>query len=988
MAHAEAAQTARITALAVEFLLTAAVDEQGGRLARNAEALRALVQRALELTATADRTRLALAAAAALHADEAHAQRGGPARAPSADALEVFPRSALSGAAVYAVGAAALVRLIHFEARKDGVFCAVMERLGREFDDYGVEDEDDLLDFALESTHFAQQSTRFAQHAADESDAATDTPPGPECDSPTEPRGRPSTEPRGPECDSPRKLVPDADDIAWNTTGRATAPERRRSTVPAPARPRRVAMRKTQRPIAGASWTSELASLEPKKLMDAVALGQLDVVERFIRRSLDPPQSSASSVPDLYDLLAALHPQLGYSALHAAVDFGQTAVAELLLRYGADADSRRCRLGQTPLHLAAKASNVCMVELLIRRGATPSLVEANMKRAYELVPENACRNLVVRKMRDSLKEVPWRLDGTAVENVTPRRFQLTWSAAPDRGDAVAETQFYQVDWVQTMPREESKAYQQTLRCHQLGQRFVASQSPNRNGTKKSFLPPPLLNKDGRKAHRVAALGAGKTSAGTSIKDLWPATRYVATVRAFNAAGFGPLSASMRCTTLCDVPDAPGEPFLIFATNSTLVVGWLPPRYDNGHSTHTYEVQRCVVGGSRAEKMRLLAAQPGMTQLKVRAACDALPQTPKPAGETSDDSNDWTTLKKKDWVTVRFAAEEKPTLCVPGLSPGDFLIVRVRACNAVEEGAEAPFSHFSRISEPLEARNSISVDVSVRTATVQWDAHFLKASKWELQLQEHRPGKREPWVLVDAAIPHASKISLVVESLAPGTRYKFRVRPCDADGWRSWDGALATDVSRTHEAAPDAPAAPTGLAELCTARQVCVCWVAGACNGQPLTVFEVQKLGDGGWIAAGSTSGLVSQLFVDAESPLAFRVRSNNQHGWSEWSPASLPLASCERLPPGAPDLVKAGVAFIELRWAPPPAGGVVKYVLQSRVEDDAVWSDVALGLLEAGAVIPDLKPARRYVFRVQALTLDGLTAVSQESNAFACRRRF
>jgi hypothetical protein len=37
MAQAEAQQTARITALAVEFLLTAAVDEQGQRLSRNAE---------------------------------------------------------------------------------------------------------------------------------------------------------------------------------------------------------------------------------------------------------------------------------------------------------------------------------------------------------------------------------------------------------------------------------------------------------------------------------------------------------------------------------------------------------------------------------------------------------------------------------------------------------------------------------------------------------------------------------------------------------------------------------------------------------------------------------------------------------------------------------------------------------------------------------------------------------------------------------------
>ncbi|KNC79024.1 hypothetical protein SARC_08565 [Sphaeroforma arctica JP610] len=60
--------------------------------------------------------------------------------------------------------------------------------------------------------------------------------------------------------------------------------------------------------------------------------------------------------------------QHGKTALHYAVDSGQTDVVDLLLKFGADCEHQDAE-GVTPLHSAVKADSEPMTSLLISNGA-------------------------------------------------------------------------------------------------------------------------------------------------------------------------------------------------------------------------------------------------------------------------------------------------------------------------------------------------------------------------------------------------------------------------------------------------------------------------------------------------------------------------------------------------------------------------------------------------------------------------------------------
>ena len=85
----------------------------------------------------------------------------------------------------------------------------------------------------------------------------------------------------------------------------------------------------------------------------------------------------------------------------------------------------------------------------------------------------------------------------------------------------------------------------------------------------------------------------------------------------------------------DVPDQPGAPFLCHVTASSVVAAWLPPRYDNGREVEAYELQRYVIGGTRAEKFRRALA---IDNNPKRAAALVKEWTShrRPDGESSDD----------------------------------------------------------------------------------------------------------------------------------------------------------------------------------------------------------------------------------------------------------------------------------------------------------------------------------------------------------------
>jgi ankyrin repeat protein len=90
----------------------------------------------------------------------------------------------------------------------------------------------------------------------------------------------------------------------------------------------------------------------------AAAKGQFDEVKRLLDAGADPNWLD----------------ELGWTALHHAVDARHIGVARLLLSRGADANAHNERMaGETPLGLVAQTCSAEMARILVRAGANPTI---------------------------------------------------------------------------------------------------------------------------------------------------------------------------------------------------------------------------------------------------------------------------------------------------------------------------------------------------------------------------------------------------------------------------------------------------------------------------------------------------------------------------------------------------------------------------------------------------------------------------------------
>jgi ankyrin repeat protein len=121
-------------------------------------------------------------------------------------------------------------------------------------------------------------------------------------------------------------------------------------------------------------------------LMHAAWRGDRAEAERLIRRGADVNATVPSR--DLRELVAFLswmqqlpRSDVGYRALHYAVDSGHVDVARLLIERGADVN-HAARGGRTAFELAIGNSNVDMLRLLTAAGARPTPVHLGAAVAY------------------------------------------------------------------------------------------------------------------------------------------------------------------------------------------------------------------------------------------------------------------------------------------------------------------------------------------------------------------------------------------------------------------------------------------------------------------------------------------------------------------------------------------------------------------------------------------------------------------------------
>ena len=121
-----------------------------------------------------------------------------------------------------------------------------------------------------------------------------------------------------------------------------------------------------------------------------------------------------------------------------------------MLKHGADPNSQRSRHRKTPLHLAAESAHCDIVKMLRAHGADNALLDGHYKRAFELVPEEACKDPSVLAMRESLKDGPDRIESCHAKDTRSRQFTMAWESLgqTDVFSAAASPQVYRVDWTQ------------------------------------------------------------------------------------------------------------------------------------------------------------------------------------------------------------------------------------------------------------------------------------------------------------------------------------------------------------------------------------------------------------------------------------------------------------------------------------------------------------------------------------------------------------
>ena len=455
------------------------------------------------------------------------------------------------------------------------------------------------------------------------------------------------------------------------------------------------------------AFLMELDALDAKKLIDAACLNRTKAVMAIIKKSAD----HVPGAPTLDELFTTLHPQTGYAALHAAVEFNRMTCVKAMLENGAQINSPLSPLQRTPLHIAALQCSVDLVSLLKERGADHMILDEQFKRAFELVPEErASSDPLISVMRESLKDGPDHVESTAIKRTAQRSFEVHWDIlGDDIASTAASTRFFRVNWDQPVERAEMPEYASVLASVDPPLQCTCPSTPKQEGVVlRHVIRSERVRNEFTEAKHITFEEEIK---GVSlVARLWPSTRYVAFVRASNAAGLGTPSPPAVTFTTPDLPEPPGAPFLLHVTEFSVIAGWLPPRYSNGRDVESYELQRYVVGGTRAEKFRkALALNPDPK--KAAKLVKEWTSMTRPAGETSDDGNDWN-IERREWMSNSFHLKDRALFSFAGLSLGEKVCLRVR-CQSV-----LGWSRWSRISTTFETGRSIYVtDITSRSLIV-------------------------------------------------------------------------------------------------------------------------------------------------------------------------------------------------------------------------------------------------------------------------------
>ncbi len=432
-----------------------------------------------------------------------------------------------------------------------------------------------------------------------------------------------------------------------------------------------------------------------------------------------------------------------------------------------------------------------------------------------------------------------------------------------------------------------------------------------------------MSRDGANWDNIGVVAANST--GFRVENLNPGTRYLFKVRAANGEGYSEYSNTIDVTTRIEPPAAPGNLRVANLWARTIDLNW----DDQSNNETEFRIAISRDGGA-------------------------------------------------NWDNIGVVAANSTGFRVENLNPGTRYLFKVRAANG--EG----YSEYSntidvitRIEPPAAPGNLRVANLWARTIDLNWDD--LSSNETEFRIAVSRDGGAN-WDNI--GVLAANSTGFRVENLNPGTRYLFKVRAANGEGYSEYGNTI--DVTTRIEP----PAAPSNLrvANL-WARTIDLNWDDLSNNE---TEFRIAISRDGGanWdnigvLAANSTSFRVENL--NPGTRYLFKVRAANGEGYSEYSNTIDVTTRIE--PPAAPSNLRVANLWartIDLNWDDLSNNETEFRIAISR-DGGANWTNVAVtGVNATSFRIENLNPNTRYLFKVRAANSEGF---SDYSNTLDVRTR-
>jgi len=703
----------------------------------------------------------------------------------------------------------------------------------------------------------------------------------------------------------------------------------------------------------------DLESTSVDCFVDASGTGQYSHVKKMILEGVD---------------VDGKHSRLGYTALHAACDFGHLKIVKLLMDHGADMYTTRKSDENIPLHCAAETGQLSVVKYLV----IDRMCDKAWKNKYGMIPFEYASEGHYEDIMKILREPPKQILQLQGDTVGAREAHLTWEVPEDNGVDIERYELTITEGkcaIRTivvdglvfgesplrLKRQESQALRLQMKMEDESK--IEDESKRTVDSKTEEEPPVKI-------------------AFCNVESLIPSTKYRVSIRAFSMAGAGTESQDYCFTTLPAVPDAPGCATLKAggATSDSIDVTWRSPACNNGKVVKTYELQYRKLGESEW----------------TTHANDILGSVTK--YENTESGN-------------RIVEREFEILVhtLDGLESASKYSVRIRGENYVGYGDYSEYNRHVLSTRPP----ALPKHIGSKSITIDWEESVNHASTpsivcWELQrtiasCSEYNWRNAE-WILISTTIP-GNKYDFSVRDLLPATMYFFRVRPIFKDGSDSptWDTCAVSTGIVTQMAPPDAPCAPyvkdvnnfnEDSADI-RHDSIRVSWDEPRDNGHPVTRYCIRYTAHSlnTWHEYGemNPSGMEYTLCemiprLECCQNYKFAVRAMNENGWSPFSSPSEWIETRPASPPGVPRKIQATDEMLTIEW---DSANASCSQVQYKEVDGISWTDAPYTTEQNEITVTDLQPVTQYVFRVRIKKNNGSWSnYGNPGGPFKTQRRF